>query len=692
MAKNKTEKMVKKIKSERTVKLYKSMGAKVLVATVLSIMMSLNICIAIAQSFAENRITQAQIDGISSVAEEKAVALERFITDQKAIVKLIKTNSTIVENAKIYDLIGDMTAAKQRSVGEYLATINANNNFIYENLFVTFGPMGFADCLGNTSLRDYSEDAFYKAVMEKGYYIESEVSADTGHPVFVISYPINSKQDNSIIGTVCMVIDMVSLSNEIVKSDTYDITVIDKKGYIVASNKDGSLLTNIKDMDPENFANMLETGSGNMLIDLSQYGGSASYISYYVTNNFIMETSIEETAISEPINEMKRNLTYVSFAMGIIAIVIITVVIEIIIRPLKKATKGVEQVAADILKGEADLTKKIEVKSQDEIGVLVNGVNNLVETMSGIISNVQTTTSKVTDSSAEINKKIENAELEISNVSATMEEMSASSEETSASMTQVMTEVDSVVELVIGVNDESTKNVQYAESVTNKVKKIREKSERDREEATNHLNEVAVNLRDKINNAKQVQEIANLTTEILSITSKTNLLSLNASIEAARAGEAGRGFAVVADEIRQLADSSKEAANRIQEVTSNVILAVEDLASEAENVTDFMLQNNEDNLKESTELTENYSSDIMKLSEAMESFKASSDDIKAAMDVIKEAIDAVNIAADETAQGIANVAQSTVELTNELQSVVGMANENLNESNELANTMNKFTV
>ena len=82
------------------------------------------------------------------------------------------------------------------------------------------------------------------------------------------------------------------------------------------------------------------------------------------------------------------------------------------------------------------------------------------------------------------------------------------------------------------------------------------------------VGEIIEKLKKAIDNSRSVEQVENLTNEILSISSQTNLLALNASIEAARAGEAGKGFAVVADEIRKLADSSRETANISSRLTS----------------------------------------------------------------------------------------------------------------------------
>ena len=91
-----------------------------------------------------------------------------------------------------------------------------------------------------------------------------------------------------------------------------------------------------------------------------------------------------------------------------------------------------------------------------------------------------------------------------------------------------------------------------------------------------------------IEDSNSVNQVDNLTNDILNIASQTNLLALNASIEAARAGDAGKGFAVVASEISQLAAASQEAANNIQSINAIVITAVHNLADNANGLVEYM--------------------------------------------------------------------------------------------------------
>lgn len=112
-----------------------------------------------------------------------------------------------------------------------------------------------------------------------------------------------------------------------------------------------------------------------------------------------------------------------------------------------------------------------------------------------------------------------------------------------------------------------------------------------------------------IADSQKVREIDTLTEEILSISSQTNLLALNASIEAARAGDAGKGFAVVADEIRQLADHSKVAVDKIRKVTESVVQNVSFLSQSSGRLLEFMNDKVMEDYHDMTKLAEMYEED-----------------------------------------------------------------------------------
>jgi len=279
--------------------------------------------------------------------------------------------------------------------------------------------------------------------------------------------------------------------------------------------------------------------------------------------------------------------------MAGVLVVVVAVVVFIFIkiwisRPIKKATKQVDALVQSIQDNRGDLTQRVNVKSKDEIGRLAVAINDLVEQMQKIIAAIMNSSGNLVTKQERISESVEKVNDSVRLNSDNIQQVNGEIEQILASVSEVKDDsikVESVVsEMLVGAEDGS----KYAAEIRVKARQTEEKATESKDKATEVLQTIDEAVKESIENSNQIQQIGELTGEILGIASTTNLLALNASIEAARAGEAGKGFAVVAEEIRVLADRSRETANNIQDISVKVIESVEELAKNANNLLEFV--------------------------------------------------------------------------------------------------------
>ena len=173
--------------------------------------------------------------------------------------------------------------------------------------------------------------------------------------------------------------------------------------------------------------------------------------------------------------------------------------------------------------------------------------------------------------------------------------------------------------------------------------------------------------------AQKIKDAANL---INDIADQTDLLALNASIEAARAGEAGKGFAVVAEEIRQLADSSRETANRIQQINSVVVKAVSNLSDNANNLVKYMQQTILPEFERFVDSGASYKNNASYIEDAMNEFVLKTDALKKNIDEIAGSINTITAAVDEGAEGVNSTAENTQNLVEDIVNISSKMKEN----------------
>lgn len=366
------------------------------------------------------------------------------------------------------------------------------------------------------------------------------------------------------------------------------------------------------------------------------------------------------------------------------------VLVFFIINNIVKGLNRVNNKLYDLVNNEGDLTQKLDVKSGDELELIGNNVNVMLEFIRGIMLNIAGNSNQLNNSSKMVVSSLSATQMSITDVSATMEEMSAGMEETSAALVEITESINDITSEVENINARAEDGRTSSDDIMVKAARVYQTAIVEQEEAKRSALEMSASVNEKIEKSKAVETIRTLTDNIISITSETNLLSLNASIEAARAGEAGRGFAVVADEIGKLATNSAEAAAEIQVVSKQVIDAVNELAAEAEKMLKFMDETAMTGYEKLLETSKDYQNDVGEMNEMMTEFAESSNTLRRNVEAIKDSVGSVNIAIEENTRGISNVSEATVNITSSVDEIGMEANSNLDIANGLDTEVNRF--
>ena len=477
------------------------------------------------------------------------------------------------------------TASKRNKIFDYVAWVDETGKIQADNGNETF-----------VTQRDY-----YQAIVKNGadeFIDNPATSLITGKTIIHVCRAV--KHGGKNIGFFTGIVSMETI-NKLVKDitvgETGIATLFSGNGKVISTSGDlGKMETLAADKANNDVKNHIQTNS------TSEYAGhfwnrdshghkQFNIFSGISGTQWSLVIIIEGAQIFRIANEI---ILYMGIAATILAVTLI-LVLSLCVVSIMKPLGVVEKTLQSISSGNADLSKRISVKTNadNEIGRLASGFNTFVEKLQHIIIAMKQTKTELVAAGTKLNDSTEDTAASITQIIANIESMtgnigtqSESVAQTASAVNQIASNIESLNKMIENQSASVTEASAAVEemigninSVNNSVTKMAEEFNQLEQKAAD-----GVQKQDDVNARIQVietesQALQEANTVISNIAEQTNLLAMNAAIEAAHAGEAGKGFSVVADEIRKLSETSSSQSKTIGEQLKKITDSIQEMVT-----------------------------------------------------------------------------------------------------------------
>lgn len=417
-----------------------------------------------------------------------------------------------------------------------------------------------------------------------------------------------------------------------------------------------------------------------------------------------IESDIEsiKKIVNQDANAQRQKLTsayHSSIGTSIVTILIsiaalfsaMVAVLRWVIYPLANTNREINEIISRIDNQQGDLTRRVTITNNKEVASVGGGINAFMAKLQEIFRMISSNSRDLEGVVNEVRESVQTSNGSVSDLSALTEELSATMQDISDNASRINENTESVAGEVKSIAEKTIEINQYTKEMKEHAEAMEHAARENMDTTGAKVNDIVSVLSQAIEDSNSVNQVDNLTNDILNIASQTNLLALNASIEAARAGDAGKGFAVVASEISQLAAASQEAANNIQSINAIVITAVHNLADNANGLVEYM---NEKILPEFQKFVESggaYHDKATFIEGVMADFEAKTDSLQNSMDEIANSVNTISHAIEEGVSGVVSAADSTQVLVSDMDKISKKMDENFAIAEGLKKETSVFT-